>query len=82
MKRRRTISRPRHIAMNDKRCPMRRLLEDCWNEKRGTVEVSYEQQFRTFFKAQRLGYIDDRSALTDKGREFIARATDASSGAQ
>lgn len=75
MKHRRAITRPRYIAVNDKRCPLRRLLEDCWSEARGTVEVSYEQQFRTFFKAQRLGYIDERSALTDKGREFLARTS-------
>jgi hypothetical protein len=61
----------RRVDHTDKRCPMRRLLEDgalpC-----GMVAVNYEQQWRTLFKAQRLGYLDGCQRLTDKGRAFLA----------
>lgn len=72
LRRARGISRPRYIAPGDTRSPMLRLLQDCWSEVRGTVEVEYAQQFPTFFKARRLGYVDDRSRLTESGRQFAA----------
>lgn len=62
--------RPRHVGVDDKRCPMMRLLQDCVSRD-GSVQPNYEQQFRTMFKAQRLGYIDSSCRLTSTGREFI-----------
>jgi hypothetical protein len=63
------ISRPRYIVPGDTRDAMRRLLEDC--NCNGRIEPNYEQQFRTLFKAERLGYLDDQHRLTDKGIAFL-----------
>jgi hypothetical protein len=63
--------RPRHVAFDDKRSPMLRLLQDCVSPD-GSVQPDYEQQFRTMFKAQRLGYLDDKFCLTVSGREFLS----------
>lgn len=41
-----TIHRPRYVALGDKRSPMLRLLQECWNEQRGTVEVSFEHSLK------------------------------------
>jgi hypothetical protein len=60
--------RPRNVAIGDKRSPMLRLLQDC--NVRGRIEPNYEQQFRTLFKAQRLGYVDGNCMLTDSGKDF------------
>jgi len=73
MKPRRSIMRPRYVTIGDKRSPMVRLLTDCNNRASGAIEVSYEAQFRTLWKAQRLGYVDDRQRLTDAGRVFLAK---------
>lgn len=51
--------------------PMTRLLGQV-NED-GFVFVEYDQQWKTFFKAERLGYVNDRYQLTSKGREFLSR---------
>lgn len=48
---------------------MFRLLKD--GEKRDRVEVEYHQQWATFFKAVRLGYITDQGQYTESGRAFI-----------
>lgn len=52
-------------------CPMRRLLRDC--QHNGRIEVDYEQQWKTFFKGQRLGYIDDRGFITAAGRAALSK---------
>jgi hypothetical protein len=67
--------RPRNVAIDDKRSPMQRLLSDCLHPD-GSVQPDYEQQFRTLFKAQRLGYVDDRCYITEAGRKFIAQPTE------
>ena len=63
----------REIAADDKRDPMTRLLIDCNNPVSGQIEVNYAAQWKTVAKASRLGYIDDRQRLTDKGRAFVAK---------
>jgi hypothetical protein len=75
MKRRRTLYRPRHIVIGDTRCPMLRLLQDNVTGN-GQVEPDYEQQFRTMFKAQRLGYLDGDRRLTETGKAFVAKASE------
>ena len=72
--RRRGIYRPRYLTLGDTRSPMRRFLEDAENLKTGTVEVQYDQQWRTLFRAQRLGYVSgdgDNVRITDAGRAFL-----------
>ena len=41
----------------------------------GLVEVSYDAQWRTLFKAQRLGLLDGNypAGLTEAGREWLAK---------
>jgi hypothetical protein len=70
----RGIFRPRYVAMDDRRCPMLRLLTDCNVGGAGSIEVGYEAQWKTYFKAQRLGYIAD-GRITEKGIEFVKKAT-------
>lgn len=69
-RRRRGIFRPRRLALGDTRPPMLRLLQDC--NVRGTIEVGYHEQWRTLFKAVRLGYVDARHRLTEKGERFCS----------
>lgn len=68
--------RRRRIAWGDTRTPMLRLLQGCQLRADGTgrvmVAVEYDQQWRTLWKAQRLGYLDADQYLTTKGREFLA----------
>jgi len=71
------MKRPRYIVPGDTRPPMQRLLQDCNNEQSGMVEVAYEAQFRTLFKAQRLGYVDAQQRLTDKGRALLSQLEEA-----
>lgn len=71
-KRHRGIFRPRNVAIDDTRSPMLRLLQDCNNAQSGRVEVAYAQQWPTFFKAQRLGYIDRNQHMTETGAALIA----------
>ena len=72
-----TLSR-RVITGDRSRSPMMRLLEDGQlpPDASGniTVAVSYDQQWRTLWKAQRLGYLDANQRLTDKGRAKLERA--------
>ena len=63
------MKRPRNIDPNDKRSAMRRLLED--GQTNGYIWVCYSAQWPTLFKAQRLGYLDDHSYLTPKGKAFL-----------
>lgn len=57
----------------DARGPMQRLLEDCANSK-GEVQVESARQWPTMSKAIRLGYVTDYpGAITDKGREYLAK---------
>lgn len=53
--------------------PMRKLLSSVNAD--GKVFVDYEQQWRTFNKAQRLGFVDDDYNLTQAGREWLAQHT-------
>lgn len=66
------IRRPRHVVPGDTRSAMLRLLADCNNVQSGMIEVDYEQQWRTLFKAERLGYVDKNQRLTEKGAAFVA----------
>jgi hypothetical protein len=52
--------------------PMVRLLRQV--DARGRVCVDYDQQWRTFFKAQELGYIDEDGRLTQAGIDYSGRA--------
>ena len=68
--RRRGVFRPREVAVTDTRCPMLRLLQD--GESNGFIYVNYDAQWRTLWKAERLGYVDHDQRLTEKGRAFVA----------
>ena len=71
-RRRRGLKRPRYVKLGDERSPMRRLLESA-ARRDGNAEAEYDAQWRTLFKAIRLGYVDDNNhALTDAGRTFLA----------
>lgn len=65
--------RPRNVAPGDTRSPMLRLLSGAFRD--GTVEVWYDAQWRTVFKAKRLGFLDDNypARLTDAGHEWVAK---------
>lgn len=67
-----TMKRRRHVAASDGRSPMLRLLQDCVAQD-GTVQPDYEQQFRTLFRAQRIGYVGDDRRLTDLGKSFLEK---------
>lgn len=69
----RTAAR-RELRQQDKRPPLQKLLEaaDRWQQ----VFVEYHQQWATFAKAERLGFIKLESGcnvhtITDKGREYL-----------
>ena len=74
---RRGVFRPRNVSPNDKRSPMLRLLFDNSTGTVGdAVYVAYDAQWRTLWKAQRLGYLTDpEQRLTQAGADFIARET-------
>jgi len=59
---------------SDKRPPMVRLLQDRIGDQ---VCVAYDQQWRTFWKAQALGYVENTEShpekITKKGLDFLAR---------
>jgi len=63
---------------------MRRLLEDCQTPARRAggrnhIEVAYERQFQTLWKAERLGYVVEASGgyeLTELGEAFLSKAGD------
>ncbi len=61
-----------YVEIGDTRSPMLRLLAGAHAD--GYVEVNYDAQWRTLFKARRLGLLDDRSRLTEKGRAFVIAA--------
>jgi hypothetical protein len=52
---------------NDGLAPMVRLLRQV--DDTGLVAVEYDQQWKTFFKAQRQGLVDDDGRITQRGRE-------------
>lgn len=54
------------------RSPLVRLLQKGQDGHPGHVEVYYHQQWRTLFKAQRQGYLDQDANLTDKARALLA----------
>jgi len=68
---RRGLFRPRYVRPGDTRSPMRRLLEDGQGPP-GKVYVNYDEQWRTLWKAQRLGYLENEFDLTDAGQAFLA----------
>ncbi len=80
-RRRRGLKRPRYIVPGDTRSPMLRLLADCQVlvdpvTGRPNIEVSYERQFQTLWKAERLGYVEQGGSgyvLTEAGVEFIKK---------
>ena len=52
--------------------PMHRFLAE--TNRRNSAEIEYTQQWKTFFKAVRLGYITDlTSPLTKKGKAELIR---------
>ena len=71
----RDLMRQRHCQAAT---PMVRLLAPAMERSQQTVFVEDHQQWQTFCKAMRLGYIAERGSwfeLTDKGRAAIAKAT-------
>ena len=58
----------KRVAQNDKRTPMHRLLESA---HKGMCCIDYDQQWRTLWKAQRLGFVDDNQYITSKGQEYL-----------
>lgn len=75
MSRRRGVFRSRNVAPTDARSPMLRLLQDgrCAAQPDGRVMVAvlYDAQWRTLWRAQRLGLLDKDQFLTDAGRKFL-----------
>lgn len=75
------LKRKGPVALTDARQPLLRLLQDgrCRGAARPEggffvmVAVNYDQQWRTLWKAQELGYVcnDDRQCLTEKGVAFL-----------
>jgi hypothetical protein len=69
----------RYITPGDTRSPMLRLLQDCQTPARAPggnphIEVAYERQFQTLWKAERLGYVKAANGgykLTDAGIAFL-----------
>jgi len=64
-----------NVSPSDTRSPMRRLLETGLTRASGSVEVEYDQQWRTFIKAQSLGYVEQHGSwwsLSEAGRAFLA----------
>ena len=59
------------VNPTDKRSPMLRLLADC-TLSNGHVEVEYDQQWRTLFKAERLGFVNADMYITESGKKFVA----------
>lgn len=82
LRRRHGIKRPRDVAIDDRRTPMLRLLQDGQAGHPGHVEVCYAAQWSTFFKAQRRGLLDANGDLTDAGRLFVATAAVINHGRQ
>ena len=57
---------------NTKLSPMHRFLAE--TDRRDSAEIEYTQQWKTFFKAVRLGYITDlTSPLTKKGKAELTK---------
>lgn len=77
------IKRKGPVARNDLRSPLLRLLEDgrCRGDASPAgghfvmVVVSYDQQWRTLWKAQKLGYVsnDSQQRLTEDGVVFLRK---------
>ena len=61
---------------NDKRPAMIRLLQDRLGKNNDMVCIAYHQQWRTFWKAQGLGYVEDTGnhpeKITQEGIDFIS----------
>ena len=65
------MKRPRYVDPNDTRSPMHRFLEDAATPD-GRVFPTYDAQWRTLWKAQRLGYVDGHNNITAAGRIAIS----------
>jgi len=64
------LHKGRFIEHGDKRPAMVRLLQDC--NIMGNIQVSDHRQWRTLFKAVKLGYIDsDSHDITEAGKAFL-----------
>lgn len=50
---------------------MLRLFKDGMSADGQEVHVTYDAQWRTLFKAQRLGLLDSNSRLTEAGKRWI-----------
>lgn len=75
---RRGLKRPRYIVPGDKRTAMERLLQDCQTKPRreggrNHIEVAYERQFQTLWKAERLGYVIEGQWRLRANRSWRAR---------
>ena len=71
MRRRRGLFRPRYVAIGDTRDPMTRLLS-------GYVEgdqvfPQYDAQWKTIWKAQRIGFLDSDQKATKTGVEYVRK---------
>lgn len=54
--------------------PLLRLLTECRvSYPFDHVEISYEQQSRTFYKAVREGYIEENGKLTQKAHSYLTQ---------
>ncbi len=64
------LKRSLFVTLGDERPPLLRLLQD--GRQGNSVYVSYPAQWKTLFKAQRLGLIDEgEHTLTAKGLKFL-----------
>lgn len=55
----------------DGKTPMYRFLNGV--DDNGQVWPRYHQQWQTYGKAQRLGYLDDDGYLTQEGANYLAK---------
>ncbi len=74
---RRSLCRPRNLKVGETRSPMHRFLQETVDG--GDAEPSYYQQYRTMWKAYRLGYITEGlgeghcGEITAEGRRELIR---------
>jgi hypothetical protein len=65
------------VAVDDPRSPMRRLLEATAQSSHGLAYPAYDQQWKTLWKAAKLGLIGSEDEgygqpLTEQGRAWLA----------
>lgn len=66
------MMRPRYKAPGEKRPAMLRLLSD-HIDAAGYLNLAYDRQHRTMWRAMDLGFVTKDYRLTDKGKEYVAR---------